>query len=247
MTPQPPRHTRRRQALRALATLLAGCAAAAACTNPSSGPAKPSATPPPATAAPTTTASLVPASAITGKLLTRNELAEIIGDTELQEVTSYAKPDYVTEGVDPPECGQRVLVGDSFTYESDQRAAMDGNSNVGAAGKRAGQVVSIWATTKMAKESATMMADDWNSCKENQQFKITADNALAQWTAGPVTVTATRTTTTAQRQQPTPRTCTHITATELNVMVETVVCGTDQDTSGQANQIADRILAKFPH
>ena len=189
---------------------------------------------------------VVPASAITGKLLTRNELADIIGDTDLNETATYTKPDVITEGVDPLECGQRVLANNTESYFDDQRAAMDGNSNVGAGGKRAAQVVSIWAAAKNAREMIAMSGIYWGTCKDGQTFTATADNGTQQWVAGPVTVTPLRITSTAQRQQPTPRICSHVMASQINVVVEAVACATDGDTSGEASQIADRILAKFP-
>jgi hypothetical protein len=217
-----------------------------ACSNPTAGTARPAAVPQPPTSAPRTTTSVVPASAIAGKLLTRNELADIIADTDLKEVATYTKPDYITEGVDPPECGVRLLADNTFAYSDDQLAAMAGNSNVGAGGKRAAQVVSIWAAAKKAKDTVSMAGNDWGSCNEGQSFTISADNGTQQWIAGPITITVPRITTTAQRQQPTPRTCSHVMASQINVVVDAVACGADGDISGQANQIADRILAKFP-
>jgi hypothetical protein len=108
-------------------------------------------------------------------------------------------------------------------------------------------VVSIWATAKDAKQMVAISGDYWNTCKEGQSFAVTADNGTQQWTAGPISLTASRISSTAQRQQPTPRTCSHIMESQLNVVVETAVCADDRDTTGPANQIADRILAKFPH
>jgi hypothetical protein len=218
----------------------------AACSHPTGGTARPAEVPQPPTSAPRTTTSVVPASAIAGKLLTRNELAGIIADTDLKENATFTKPDYITDGVDPPECGVRVLADNTFAYSDDQLAAMAGNNNVGAGGKRAAQVVSIWAAAKKAKDTVAMAGNDWGSCKEGQSFTVTADNGTQQWIAGPITITVPRITTTAQRQQPTPRTCSHVMASQINVVVEAVACGADGDISGQANQIADRILAKFP-
>jgi len=60
-----------------------------------------------------------------------------------------------------------------------------------------------------------------------------------------MTITDLRITSTAQRQQPTPRTCSHVLAAQVNVVAEASVCAGDGDTNGQANQIADKILAKF--
>jgi PknH-like extracellular domain len=159
---------RRSNRLRTLAAAVAGCAVVAACTTTVDGAAKPGPRTAPPASAPTITASLVPASAIGGKLLTRNELAAIIGDTDLQETAAYTKPEYITEGIEPPECGQRVLANNTFTSDSEQRAAMAGNSNAGAAGKRAAQVVSIWASPKDAKQMVAISGEDWGTCKEGQ-------------------------------------------------------------------------------
>ncbi len=226
--------------------MIGACAVVAACSTVINGSPTPAGNPGPVTITPSTT-SVVPASAITGKLLTRNELADIIGDSGLKETDTYSKPAYVTEGIDPPECGQRVLVNNTFSYSSDDRAAMDGNADTGAGGKLAAQVVSIWASAKTAKQMLSISAEYWETCKDGQPFTVTSDNSTQQWTAGPVTVTDLRITSTSQRQQPTPRTCSHVMAAQVNVVVETSVCAGDGDTIGQANQIADKILAKFAH
>jgi hypothetical protein len=172
----------------------------AACGSTTGGTAKSTENQVPPTSVLGTTTSVVPATAIAGKLLTRNELADIIGDSDLNETATYTKPDMITEGIDPLECGERVLADNTESYYDDQRAAMDGNSNVGAGGKRAAQVVSIWTAAKNAKEMIAMSGTYWGTCKDGQTFTVTADNGTQQWVAGPVTVTASRITSTVQRQ-----------------------------------------------
>jgi hypothetical protein len=245
MSPTPSRHPRWAIQLRAAGVLIGACAVIAACSTAITGNPIPAGNPGPVTTAPSATTSVVPASAITGKLLTRNELAEIIGDTDLKETATYTEPAYITDGVDPPECGERVLVNNTFSYYSNDRAAMDGNGNTGGGGKLAAQVVSIWASAKSAKQMLSITGEDWRSCKDGQPFTLVLNNTAQQWTAGPVTFTNLRITSTAQRQQPTPRTCAHVLAAQVNVVAEASVCAGDGDTNGQANQIADKILAKF--
>jgi hypothetical protein len=245
MSPTPSRHPRWAIQLRAAGVLIGACAVIAACSTAITGNPIPAGNPGPVTTAPSATTSVVPASAITGKLLTRNELAEIIGDTDLKETATYTEPAYITDGVDPPECGERVLVNNTFSYSSNDRAAMDGNGNTGGGGKLAAQVVSIWASAKSAKQMLSITGEDWRSCKDGQPFTLVLNNTAQQWTAGPVTFTDLRITSTAQRQQPTPRTCSHVLAAQVNVVAEASVCAGDGDTNGQANQIADKILAKF--
>ena len=190
---------------------------------------------------------MVPASEIGGKLLTRNELGEIIGDTELKETANYTEPDMFHEGIEPVECGVRVLENTIGVLYEGQRAALAGNGNVGAGGKSAGQVITIWPSPKSAREKLEFSTFGWQRCKDGQVFSVTVDNTAQQWTAGPVVVAESRMTTSAQRAQPTPRTCSHVLARHMNILVETVVCAREGDTMGPANQIADRILAKFPH
>jgi hypothetical protein len=247
MSPTPARLPHRTTRLRAGAALIGACAVIAGCSTVINGSPTPAGNPGPITTAPSTTTSVVPATAITGKLLTRNELADIIGDTDLKETATYTKPAYISEGIESPDCAQRLLVNNTFSYYGDDRAAMDGNSNTGASGKVAAQVVSIWATAKSAKQMVSISGEYWGICKDGQPFTVTIDNGTQQWTAGPVAVTDLRITSTVQRQQPTPRTCSHVMARQVNVVVETSVCAGDGDTTGQANQIADKILAKFPH
>lgn len=247
MRPTPSRHPRRATRLRAAGALIGASTVIAACSTVVNGNPIPAANPGPVTTAPSATTSVVPASAIAGKLLTRNELAEIIGDTDLKETATYTKPAYITDGVAPPECGERVLVNNTFSYYSNDRAAMDGNGNTGAGGKRAAQVVSIWASAKSAKSMVSITGEDWHTCKDGQPFTIVSDNTTQQWMAGPFTINDLRITSTAQRQQPTPRTCSKVMAAQVNVVVEAGVCADNGDTIAAANQIADKILAKFPH
>lgn len=189
---------------------------------------------------------MVPASEISGKLLTRDELGAIIGDTELTEAATYTEPKLYFENVEPEACGVRVMENGINVLDGTERAALAGNSSAGAAGKYAGQVVTIWPSAKTATDRFDFATFDWEVCKDGQSFTVTLDNETQQWTAGPVAVTEARMTTSAQRAQPTPRSCAHVLARHWNVMVETKVCAREGDTMGAANQIADTILAKFP-
>jgi hypothetical protein len=93
-----------------------------------------------------------------------------------------------------------------------------------------------------------LTALDWESCPDNQTFTSNLADGLRHWTSGTGTAKegTSRISTTSQREEPPPRSCSHVMASQANVVVETAVCG-DNDTRVAANQIADRIMAKIPH
>jgi hypothetical protein len=229
----------------AVCITIAGCIAITGCTTTVGGTAEPADQIGPTAAGPTTTPVPVPAPAINGKLLTRNELASIVADTGMRELDNYTTPGDQVAGIDPQECAERITVAATLTYHDDARAAMAGNTNVGDRGQLAAQVITVWQARKDATRVVPMSATEWRFCRDNQPFTVTTDGGTQHWLPGPVTVHATRMSSTTQRQEPPPRTCSHVMAAQANIVVESMVCG-DGDSVGQADQIADRLLTKFP-
>ena len=87
------------------AVLLGVCVTVASCTTVTGGSTQPADTlGTTMVTTTTTTPALVPAASITDKLLTRSELAAIVGDTDMTEVESYTEPDFAKQPIKPREC-----------------------------------------------------------------------------------------------------------------------------------------------
>lgn len=202
-------------------------------------------TSPPAT---TTAPVVVPATGLEADLLTRSELAAIVGDTDFREVESYPAPDTTTQGVDPRKCAYRAMVATSVGYMAKGRRAIVGNTNRGSNGRIAAQVVSVWEDHNQPRDVLFTVRLDWALCRDGQQFTVAASDGedRQSWVAGQIsTVDEVRASTVMERQESPEWTCHHILAIHANVAVETMACG-EGDTAAQANEIADSILARFP-
>jgi hypothetical protein len=226
-----------------LSGLLVGvCVAAGGCATKVEGSAQPADTLGPTTTTPTPT--LVPTAGIADKLLKRDELGSIVGDTDLKDNANVTKPEW-DGGFVPEECGDRMVVAQDANYGS--QMAIAGNQATGARGQIASQVIAVWTNREGSRANVRLVALNWGVCPDNAPFTYDSGHGISHWTAGTITANedTSRISTTAQRQEPPPHTCGHVMAAQANVVVETSVCG-DGDTLAAANQIADRILAKVP-
>ena len=228
--------------------MIVTCLAIAGCTTTTGGTARPAEQPWPTTTAPTTTTpALVPAAGINDKLLKRSELASILADTDLKEVKSYNKIETDNLGFEPPVCAPRVLVGNTLAYYGSGRAAVAGDWNRGVRNQMASQMITVWETRKAVKTVVQQSGQEWTSCPQGKPFTVMGENnTQSHWVPGPVTTESeTRVSTSVQREEPPKRACHHVMASQANIVVDTVACG-DGDTAAQANEIANRLLAKFP-
>ena len=128
------------------AALLGVCVTVAGCTTVTGGSTQPADTLGTTMVTTTTTApALVPAASTTDKLLTRSELAAIVGDTDLTEVESYTEPDVAKQPIKPRECAYRAPVAETIGYLGTGRQAMVGNTNRGAPrGRVAAQLITAF-------------------------------------------------------------------------------------------------------
>jgi hypothetical protein len=228
--------------------MLLTCLAVAGCTTTTGGSARPAENPWPSTTAPTTTTpALVPAAGISDKLLKRSELASILADTDLKEVKNYNKIDTDTLGFEPPVCAARVLAGNTFAYYGTGRVAVAGDWNRGARNQMASQLITVWENRKEPKTVVAQSGQEWTSCPQGKPFAVKGENnTQTNWVPGPVTTESeTRVSSSVQRQELPQRACHHVIASQANIVVETIACG-DGDVAAQANEIANRLLAKFP-
>jgi hypothetical protein len=225
----------------AVAAILVGCTMTIGGTaTPDSATAE--VPPPPTTATP----SLVPTASMRDLLLKRSELGEIVGDTDMKEVESFNGPNTDIRGFEPLQCAYRAKVAATLGYASDARQGLLGDTNRGARGNLAAQVVSVFDSRKAPTDVLFIARLDWFSCAEGQMFTVrSSDNDISHWVAGATTVTPTRIATTIRREEPPPRSCHHVLAAQANVVVEAFACG-DGDTTAQVNAIADKILAEIP-
>ena len=190
----------------------------------------------------------MPAAGVADKLLTRSELGAIVDDIDMSEVESYIGPDTTTQGFQPRECLYRALVAAGLGYMGEGRRAMVGNTNRGINGRVAAQVISVWVDRKQPRAVLDSARRDWALCHDGERFTVLTSDGEAgpYWVAGPISAEVeTRASSVIERQDPPGRTCQHVFAVQANIGVETIACG-EGDTAAQANEIADRILARFP-
>jgi hypothetical protein len=221
-----------------------------ACSNSTGSDAKPAHEPegtPAVSADATSTAlptpPLVAASAADDALLKRSELGAIIGDTDLRQVATFTKPWQSSEGVDPRDCAPRLGFNEAVGAAGYQLAV--GDSNRGARGQSAMQLVTVFVDREQPTQVAAGLGRMFGYCAEGEEFSTTARGVTQHWTSGPATHGATRAGGGAQRQEAPPRNCYHAVAVRANTVVESIVCG-DGDSAAQANAIVDRISAKLP-
>lgn len=194
---------------------------------------------------------LVSAAAAGDALLKRTELGEIIADTELRQDKTYTKPSESGDGVLPRDCTPRLLFSEAVAAAGYQAAV--GNSNRGARGQSAAQLITVFTDREQPARVVGDLGRMLGNCAAGESFSTTASGATQQWIAGPAASDAlgpvggaTRAGGGAQRQEEaTPRNCYHAVAARANVVAESVVCG-DGDSTGQATEIVDRITAKLP-
>lgn len=196
----------------------------------------------------TTTAAVIPVAGVEDKLLKRSELAAIVGDTTMSEVESYTGPPTFTPGFEPSDCRHRARVATALAYEGKDRQAIVGNTNRGAGGRVAAQVISVWENRRQPRDVLDSVQRAWALCHAGEQFTVTGSGGEGDqyWVAGQISAQGeTRASSVIERAEPPGRTCHHTVAIQANIAVEARACG-EGDTAAQANEIADRILARFP-
>ncbi len=196
----------------------------------------------------TTTPALVPAAGVEDKLLTPSELAAIVGDVDMSEVESYTSPPKLAPGFEPRECEHRARVATALAYQGKGRQATVGNTNRGVNGRVAAQVISVWENRKQARHVVDSVRIGWAFCHADEQFTVAGSGGEPDqyWVAGQISADGeTRASSVIERREPSGRTCHSVVAVQANIGVEARACG-DGDTAAQANEIVDRILARFP-
>jgi hypothetical protein len=226
-----------------LAIAIVVLAVSAGCGSITTGSAHRADDPPPATTTSTGPA-IVPTVGIKGKLLSLTQLGAIVGDTDMRQLAAYTEPDVDTSGLEPFDCRAAMLAATSSGYFQKTRQAMIGDTDRGAGGWAAAQVISVFASRDDPAEFLNATTRNWASCLRQGAVTLTGPPAQ-HWTPRQPEQTATRIALTITRQEPPPRTCHHVMAAQANIAVEAVVCG-DGDTVTPANQIVDALLAKFP-
>jgi hypothetical protein len=233
-------------ARRAVGGLLATVAltASAGCGHTTVGTAQPAQTS--ASTTPTsTTPAIVPTVDIKGKLLALAQLDGVLGDTDMRPLASYTEPQIGTSGVDPFECRPTLLVATANAYFQKARQGMVGDTNRGAGGWVASQVISVFASRADPKAFLDSVASEWSGCIGKGAMTATTDPPQ-RWNPGSLEQTDDRIALTITRQDPPPRSCRHVVATQANIAVEVQVCG-EGDTVGPANTLVAALLAKFPN
>ena len=173
------------------------------------------------------------------------QLGAIVGDTDTKQARSHAEPNIDTSGVDPFDCGAAVLVAPGGGYYQKARQAMIGDTDRGARGWVAAQVISVFAGRADTVAFLDAMAADWSSCIRKGAITMTGPPDQ-HWTPGPLERGDARIAMTVTRADPPPpRSCHHVLAAQANVVVDALVCGAG-DTVAPANQLVAALLAKFP-
>ncbi|MFV8141890.1 sensor domain-containing protein [Mycolicibacterium senegalense] len=252
--------------------LLAGCSTpvdgeakqAPATTETSAQPSTPAAATsselPPAAAPPTVATVELARQA----LLKRSELANILGDTNMRQVSTYDKPWDPATGIDPPDCAAKLLFQESIA--SYGYLAAIGDHNQGEGGHTASQMIQVFPVTskdwpvpnrQALRAASTIVQHIYDEqCREGTTFTTTAKDVTQHWTAGPIVsenpsaLDDQRQDTSrggggAVRQEGPPRSCYHAAMARANAVIESIVCG-NGDSLAQANLIIDQIAAKLP-
>jgi hypothetical protein len=160
-------------------------------TSASAKPTTPAAPPTPAAAPATAT---TPDLARTA-LLKRSELAEIVGDTDMRQLSTFDKPGQSAAGVEPRDCAMKLMFQESLAaYDY---LAATGDQNVGAGGQLVSQLIQVFPVTnktwpvpnrqalRVASTNIQHLYDE--QCREGTEFTTTAKDVTQHWTAGPVT------------------------------------------------------------
>ncbi|MBX7451904.1 sensor domain-containing protein [Mycolicibacterium sp. 3033] len=180
-------------------------------------------------------------------LLKRSELAQIMGDTDMQQTQVFEKSTYANPvTVEPVSCRKVLLPAESRTW-SDDTAAVTGNANRGAGGQAANQLVILLNSPTAAQQALDGIETDWRYCPPDEPFSLTGSSlGRQQWqiTAGPSSSGEPRQLSVTSTRQDPLRVCSHAFTTKINVLIEAIACGTG-DTAVQAATILDGIAAKI--
>lgn len=255
--PRPRRATRTTSVMTAavVALVLAGCtttqtgtprAADQSTTRPAvrsspSASATPSAAPTSTQPAPLTIAELKPL------LLKRSELADIMGDTDMQQLQAFEQATRSNDvQITPAGCRNLALPAETAVW-SDSTKALAGDANRGAGGQAVTQVVAVMASSAVAADTVnSILTAFWRmQCQPGQPFTMKLDTGEQQWV--PDTPQSSgqpqRISVNFTRADP-PRYCTHAYTSANNVLIEALACG-KADTATQAAAVLDRIKAKI--
>jgi hypothetical protein len=232
---------------------VAVCVVATGCTTTIFGSARPAAdlkTAKTSTSTPAPTSSSVPGVPPNeGKklLLAPAEVERIVGDTGMGNPIVISEPGKSDVGVVPMDCTAIGLPGRAFFINAG-RTGYDGQAVKAAGGTSVGQLVATFETPDSARSALGVEKLGWERCPEGQPYTVLGDSAdqIRHWVPGPVVApTDDRLTVSVTREEAPVRTCFHILTRKSNAVVESIVCGSG-DTTAQANQLADQILAKIP-
>lgn len=180
-------------------------------------------------------------------LLKRSELAEVMGDTDMQQLQGFDAPTRNDVDITPPGCRNLALPAETAVW-SDVTKALVGDANRGAGGQAATQVVALMASPDVAAQKVDeIWTVFWqqSQCQTGQPFTMDLESGQQQWVpdAAKSFGQPQRISVSYTRADP-ARFCTHAYTSANNVLIEALACG-KADTSAQASVILDRIVAKI--
>jgi len=178
-------------------------------------------------------------------LLKRSELAEVMGDTDMQQLQAFDQPTRSSDvDLTPAGCRNLALPAETAVWSDDTKALV-GDANRGAGGQAATQVVALMASPDVAAQKVNeILTLFWSQCRAGQPFTMNLDSGQQQWEPGVAQSSGQpqRISVSYTRAEP-ARFCTHAYTSANNVLIEALACG-KADTAAQASAILDRIAAK---
>ncbi|MGJ6127293.1 sensor domain-containing protein [Mycolicibacterium sp. Y3] len=180
-------------------------------------------------------------------LLKRSELADIMADTDMQQLQAFEQPTRSNDiKITPPGCRNLALPAETAVWSPSTKALV-GDANRGAGGQAVTQVVALMTSSAVAADTVnSILTAFWGAqCPPGQPFTMELDTGQQQWNpAAPQSSgQPQRISVTYTRADP-PRSCTHAYTSANNVLIETLACG-KVDTAAQAGIVLDRIAAKI--
>jgi hypothetical protein len=223
------------------------------CTTTVSGAALPAATlGHPTTTSGTTTTSPVPrtvdVSALESALLTREQVAALVGGANLAPVMTITNTSDASSIIDDRTCVGVGSVADASVYSGSGWVAMRGSQfttpNIVQADVT--QVVTSFTTPADAASLLQSARQIWQGCA-NRRYGFHSSNGNHSYLdTGPLSGSGSRIEV-LLRQEEDPRwACTHAMAVQNATVTEVRVCLLSKDSSAAANELLDQVLARIP-
>lgn len=235
--------------LRGITAICLAVACVTGCTSTIEGAALPAAT---LGHAPTTTPAasthIVSATELDGLLLTREQVVDLVGGTNVASVLTIANTADASTIIDDRTCVGIGSIADASVYANSGWVAMRGNqySSPGVVQADVTQVVTSLASPADTAALLQRARQAWDTCA-NRRYSFHSSNGNHSFMdTGAVTGRGSRIAV-LLRQEEDPRwACTHAMAVQHTVLTEARVCLLSKDTTAVVDRLLDQVIARVP-